>query len=244
MTGEQTPVRLEPQDSERLEAALERGKGRRHETALGSFQVEGDAVHARWLLCHGAGAGHDSPFLTSLRQGIVATGVQVVAIEFGYMATMRREGRRRPPPRVERLVDELAAWQRALEALDPLTPLWLGGKSMGGRVASLLATRTPVDHECAGLMLCGYPFHPPGKPERTRLDHWSAIHCPLVVIQGTRDPFGRREEITEYALPSQTEMHFLEGGDHDWQPPKRSGATQDSLIAEACSIIARRLGAR
>ncbi|GHB16797.1 alpha/beta family hydrolase [Salinicola rhizosphaerae] len=244
MTGEGTPVRLELQDSERLEAALERGDGRRHETALGSFQVEGAAVHARWLLCHGAGAGHDSSFLTSLRQAIAATGVQVVAIEFGYMAMMRREGRRRPPPRVERLVDELAVWQHAIREHDSLTPLWLGGKSMGGRVASLLATRAPVAHECAGLVLCGYPFHPPGKPERTRLDHWSAICCPLVVIQGTRDPFGRREEVADYALPPQTEMHFLEGGDHDWQPPKRSDATQDSLIAEASSIIARRLGAR
>ncbi|OLO02869.1 dienelactone hydrolase [Salinicola socius] len=222
-----------------MRKALEAGDSSRHETAIGGFVVEGVAKSARLILCHGAGAGHDSEFLARLRRGLAARGIQVVAVEFGYMTTMRREGRRRPPPRIETLVTELAEWQRTLLTLDGETPLWLGGKSMGGRVASLLATQTEV----AGLVLCGYPFHPPGKPTRLRLDHWSRIACPLLLFQGTRDPFGRRDEVEGYDFPAQVECHFMEGGDHDWQAPKRHLQTQSTLIDEAVGHVARRLGA-
>jgi len=239
MTGAAAVPPFETQDSETLRAALAAGDGVNHETALGGFVVEGQARHARLILCHGAGAGHDSPFLTRLRQQLAACGIQVVALEFGYMATMRQAGKRRPPPRIERLVAELSEWHRALQALDGETPLWFGGKSMGGRVASLLATQV----EMAGLVLCGYPFHPPGKPARLRLDHWPEIRCPLLLLQGTRDPFGRRDEVEGYDLPAQTECHFLDGGDHDWKPPKRHARTQSTLIDEAVGHVSRRLGA-
>jgi predicted alpha/beta-hydrolase family hydrolase len=230
---------LEAQDRERLGEALATGEGSHSETALGGFRVEGEAHHGRLILCHGAGAGHDSVFLNRLRQRLAAGGIQVVALEFGYMTTMRREGRRRPPPRIETLVAELGEWYRAISALDVETPLWLGGKSMGGRVASLLATRVDM----AGLVLCGYPFHPPGKPERLRLDHWPEIRCPILLFQGTRDPFGRRDEVDGYDLPAQVECHFMEGGDHDWQAPKRHAQTQSTLIDEAAGHVVRRLGA-
>lgn len=243
MTKATPAPRFENQDSERLHTALEAGDGRLHDTALGGVRVEGRGRAARWLLCHGAGAGHESTFLTRLRQGVAARGIQVVAIEFSYMARMRHEGRRRPPPKIDVLVAELSAWQRALCAIDASTPLWLGGKSMGGRVASLLAADGGRRQEPAGLVLCGYPFHPPGRPERRRLDHWPSIRCPLLVLQGTRDPFGRREEVEGYRLPSQAEVRFLEGGNHDWQPPKRHSATQSTLIDEAVGHIVRRLGA-
>ncbi|MDF3918357.1 alpha/beta fold hydrolase [Salinicola salarius] len=239
MTGTAAVPSLETQDSEALRAALAAGDGAHHETALGGFVVEGEARRARLMLCHGAGAGHDSPFLVRLRQQLATRGIQVVALEFDYMATMRKEGKRRPPPRIERLVAELAEWRRALLALDGETPLWVGGKSMGGRVASLLATQVEV----AGLVLCGYPFHPPGKPARLRLDHWPEIRCPLLLLQGTRDPFGRHDEVEGYDLPAQTECHFLEGGDHDWKPPKRHAQTQSTLIDEAVGHVARRLSA-
>ncbi|MGQ7244135.1 alpha/beta family hydrolase [Salinicola sp. V024] len=230
---------LETRDLAKLRKALATGEGSRHETALGGFMVEGVAHHGRLILCHGAGAGHDSVFLIRWRQRLAACGIQVVALEFGYMTTMRREGRRRPPPRIETLVAELGEWHRAIRTLDSETPLWLGGKSMGGRVASLLATRVDM----AGLVLCGYPFHPPGKPERLRLDHWPEIRCPIVLFQGTRDPFGRRDEVEGYDLPAQVECHFMEGGDHDWQAPKRQAQTQATLIDEAAGHVVRRLGA-
>lgn len=239
MVKQAAPPTLDIQDSERLRVALSRGDGSRQETALGSVIVEGEANGARLVLCHGAGAGHDSTFLTILRQRLAASGVQVVALEFAYMATVRREGRRRPPPRVASLVAELAEWRRALMALDDHTPLWFGGKSMGGRVASLLATEV----EMAGLVLCGYPFHPPGKPERLRLDHWPSIRCPILLLQGTRDPFGRQEEVEKYDLPADVDIHFLDGGDHDWQTPKRHDRCQSMLIEQAVGPIVRRLDA-
>ncbi|WP_251977833.1 alpha/beta family hydrolase [Salinicola avicenniae] len=235
--------------SDGLREALANGDDRLHGgvdegaevPTLGGFRVAGKPHVGRLMLCHGAGAGHDSEFLTRLRQGLAAKGVQVIAVEFAYMARIRREGRRRPPPRVESLVNELAIWQHALLSLAPRTPLWLGGKSMGGRVASLLAAAPAPGQDPAGLVLCGYPFHPPGKPERTRLDHWPAIRCPLVVLQGSRDPFGRREEVEGYTLPAHTELHFLAGGDHDWKTPRRESETQSSLLAAAVDRVASRL---
>lgn len=230
----------ETQDSDRLREALAAGDGSRHETASGGFIVEGRApTPARLVLCHGAGAGHDSEFLVRLRRRLAALGLQVVAVEFDYMTAMGRSGRRRPPPRIETLVDELAEWRRMLTELDAATPLWFGGKSMGGRVASLLATRIGL----AGLVLFGYPFHPPGKPARLRLEHWPQIACPVLLFQGTRDPFGRRDEVEGYRLPGQVECHFMEGGDHDWQVPKRAAHTQSMLIDEAVGHVVRRLGA-
>ncbi|WP_245184774.1 alpha/beta family hydrolase [Halomonas salinarum] len=216
----------------------------------GTLEVSGQARHGRLLLAHGAGAGQDSAFLVSLRQSLVEAGVQVMAIEFGYMQQMRREGRRRPPPKVERLVEEMADWCDIVSQAGLPAP-WLGGKSMGGRVASLLAAergdntlskQPDQSHQSsrrvAGLALCGYPFHPPGKPERTRLGHWPALDCPTLVLQGTRDPFGRREEVEGYVLPACADVHFLESGDHDWLPTRRSGLRQEDLIREAADKIA------
>lgn len=237
MSTECQATGLDTAEIERLRQALDQSDDRLHETTLGGFQVRGRAEYGRLLLCHGAGAGHDSMFLTRLRQRLAAAGIQVVAVEFGYMTKMRREGTRRPPPKIDTLVDELAEWRRVLTSADTAVPLWLGGKSMGGRVASLLASRSGA----AGLVLCGYPFHPPGKPERLRLDHWPAIDCPLMLLQGTRDPFGCREEVENYTLPAHVECHFLEGGDHDWKPPKRQPQTQATLIDQAAALIARRL---
>ncbi|RAR63402.1 hypothetical protein BCL93_102138 [Onishia taeanensis] len=218
----------------------------------GPIDVSGEALHGRLLLTHGAGAGQDSTFLVALREALGQAGVQVLAIEFAYLQQMRQEGRRRPPPKVERLVEELAGWCDFLSQAGLPAP-WLGGKSMGGRVASLLAAelgdspQTATGSEranqpmVAGLVLCGYPFHPPGKPERTRLAHWPALACPTLVLQGTRDPFGRREEVEGYALPACAEVHFLEAGDHDWTPTRRSGLRQSDLIAEAAEAIAARM---
>lgn len=207
----------------------------------GPIEVSGEARQGRLLLTHGAGAGQDSAFLVMLRQALAAAGVQVLAVEFAYMQLMRREGRRRPPPRVEQLVEELAGWCDTLTQAGLPAP-WLGGKSMGGRVASLLtAQRSGGEDEITGLALCGYPFHPPGKPDKTRLAHWPALRCPTLVLQGTRDPFGRRDEVEGYALPACAEVHFLEAGDHDWQPTRRSGLTQADLIREAAEVIAARM---
>lgn len=205
---------------------------------VGPLWVEGAPRRGRLLLAHGAGAGQDSAFMVGLRQALAAAGVQALGIEFDYMQRMRAEGRRRPPPRVEKLLEELRPWCDIVSRLSG-PPCWLGGKSMGGRVMSLRAAREVVP----GLVLCGYPFHPPGKPEKTRLDHWPDLRCPTLVLQGTRDPFGTRAEVEAYDLPAAARVHFLEDGEHDWKPRKASGLTQARLIEEAARVIAATLEA-
>ena len=200
---------------------------------IGPLEKRGDARKGRLLMAHGAGAGQDSEFMRALRESLARNGVQTLSIEFAYMQRIRRENRRRPPPSVERLVEEMIQWCSILSHRE-LPPLWLGGKSLGGRVASLVAARQDV----AGLALCGYPFHPPGKPDRTRLAHWPGIACPVLVLQGTRDPFGTRDEVEGYDLPGNVRVTFLEDGEHDWKPRKASGLTQQQLIDRAAVGVA------
>src|SRR5690554_7531984 len=127
-------------------------------------------------MAHGAGAGQDSTFMERCRDALAEHGVQTLAIEFAYLQQMRREARRRPPPRVDRLVDELARWCDTLSHQDLPRP-WLGGKSMGGRVASLLAARDGA----AGLVLCGYPFHPRSEEHTSELQSRPHLVCRLLL---------------------------------------------------------------
>ncbi|MBW6390885.1 alpha/beta family hydrolase [Billgrantia antri] len=207
--------------------------GRWYVEGLGPLEVKGDGGTGCLLIAHGAGAGQHSLYMNQLRDALAERGVQTLAIEFAYMQRAEREGRRIPPPPVERLVEELSRWCDILTHPQGGT-LWLGGKSMGGRVASLLAAR----QRAAGLILCGYPFHPPAKPETLRLAHWPQIDSPTLVVQGSRDPFGTREEVESYVLGERACVHWLEDGDHDWKPRRRSGRTQAELIEEGATAIA------
>nr|WP_179951244.1 alpha/beta family hydrolase [Halomonas lactosivorans] len=200
---------------------------------LGPLEAQGDGSAGRLLIAHGAGAGQHSPYMSELRDALAGQGVQTLAIEFAYMQRMQREGRRIPPPPVDRLVEELSQWCDILTHPQEGTP-WLGGKSLGGRVASLLAAR----EQAAGLVLCGYPFHPPRRPDDLRLAHWPRIACPTLVVQGSRDPFGTRDEVAQYELAVRGRIHWLEDGDHDWKPRQRSGRTQAELIEEGAVVIA------
>lgn len=200
---------------------------------LGPLEVKGDGSSGCLLIAHGAGAGQQSPYMSWIREALAQHGVQTLAIEFAYMQRMQREGRRRPPPRIDLLVEELSQWCDILTRPEGGNP-WLGGKSMGGRAASLLA----ANEEVAGLVLCGYPFHPPGKPERLRLSHWPSIGCPTLVVQGSRDPFGMREEVEGYTLAEGVKVHWLADGDHDWKPRRSSGRSQAELIDEGAAVIA------
>lgn len=200
---------------------------------LGPIEVRGEAAIGRLLFAHGAGAGQDSVLIERLRDALAEVGVQTLAFEFAYLQQMRREARRRPPPRIDYLVDELAQWRDSVSHPEIPAP-WLGGKSMGGRAASLLAARD----KSAGLVVCSYPFHPPGKPDILRLSHWPLITCPVQVLQGSRDPFGSREELGDLELPEGVTIHWLEDGDHDWKPRRASGRRQGELIQEAAGSIA------
>jgi predicted alpha/beta-hydrolase family hydrolase len=181
------------------------------------FILDGpDGAAATVLLAHGAGAPMDAPAMSAIAKALAGAGLRVARFEFAYMAA-RRSGARKPPPRAETLLPEYRA---ALEALSATGPLVIGGKSMGGRVASMLADEVFAAGRIAGLLCLGYPFHPPGQPDRLRTAHLEGIARPALICQGTRDPFGTREEVAAYRLSSSIELLWLEDGDHDLKPRK------------------------
>jgi predicted alpha/beta-hydrolase family hydrolase len=169
------------------------------------------------LLAHGAGAPMDSASLTASAKALAAARIRVARFEFGYMASRRISAAKRPPPRAETLMPEYIA---ARDALDAKTPLVIGGKSMGGRVASMVADELHEAGRVAGLLCLGYPFHPIGKPDQLRTAHLADMKTPTLIVQGTRDPFGTREEVAAYKLSKTIELLWLEDGDHDLKPRK------------------------
>jgi len=171
----------------------------------------------------------DSPFMDHLADQLAAAGVKVLRFEFPYMSARRLDGRKRPPNPMPVLQAHLRALCDELQE-----PFFVGGKSMGGRVASMLAG----DLGARGFICFGYPFHPPGKPEKTRTAHLRELDCPGLILQGTRDPFGKPEEVTGYSLDPQLQLHWLDGGEHDFKPLKSSGRSQQELITEAATCAA------
>lgn len=200
---------------------------------------DGTVLRAHLLLAHGAGAGKDSPFMGTIAGLIAARGVAVSRFDFAYMAARAATGKRRPPPRADTLTGEYAAAIAALGAtLVPGTRLLIGGKSMGGRVASLIAGRLHAEGRIAGLVCLGYPFHPTAKPEQLRTTHLADLTCPALVIQGTRDPFGNQDEVAGYTLSPAIRLAWIGDGDHDLGPRGGSGFTRQGNLATAADAIA------
>lgn len=191
--------------------------------------IEGEPGSPTLVLAHGAGAAMDSRGMTDVTSRIAARGIRVVRFEFAYMAA-RRDGVRRPPPRADTLLDEY----RAVLAEVGGRPV-IGGRSMGGRVASMLAD----DADVAGLACLSYPWHPPAKPDQPRTAHLEHLRTPTVVVQGTRDPFGTPDEVAEYTLSSAIELLWLEDGDHDLRPRTAvSGFTHAQHLDTAADAVA------
>jgi predicted alpha/beta-hydrolase family hydrolase len=176
-----------------------------------------DTARATLLLAHGAGAPMDSAAMNAITKALAGVDLRVARFEFGYMASRRTAAGRKPPPRAEKLTVEYLA---AVDALKAKGPLVIGGKSMGGRVASLVADELLATGKIAGLLCVGYPFHPVGKPEQLRTAHLAGLKTPALIAQGTRDPFGTREEVAGYTLSKRIEILWLEDGDHDLKPRK------------------------
>lgn len=186
------------------------------------------------VLAHGAGAPMDSPFMATMADGLAERGISVVRFEFPYMAA-RRHGKGGPPDREPIL---RATWAAVIEKLGDGRRLFIGGKSMGGRIASMMADELGA----RGLVCLGYPFHPPGQPEKLRVAHLATLLTPTLIVQGERDPFGTREDVASYVLSPAIELHFLADGDHSFEPRKRSGRTTEQAWAEAIERIATFLG--
>ena len=211
-----------------LQSVREGACGRFYVPDYVAMTLQGSGEKGRLLFVHGAGSGQDSLFMRQFAASVAANGIQLITLDFAYMREMNVEGRRRPPPKVERLVDELKYWYELIAA-ESDSPLWIGGKSMGGRVASMLAAQQHVD----GLIITGYPFHPPRSPDKLRLAHWAAVVAPSLILQGERDPFGRRHEVEGYVLPGNVQVEWLPTGDHDFKPLRSSGLEPFALLQQA-----------
>lgn len=186
------------------------------------------------ILAHGAGAPMDSDFMVAITRQLTVEGVTVVRFEFPYMRQRRLTGKKRPPDRQPVLLD---CWREVYAHCchrgDLPAPILIGGKSMGGRMASMVADELGA----AGLCCLGYPFHAPGKPERMRVDHLLAMTTPALIYQGTRDPFGRSDELAEVALSPAVMIHWLEDGNHDLKPRKASGLDQTEHLAAVANSV-------
>ena len=173
----------------------------------------------------------DAPFLETVAKDLGARGIRVARFEFPYMARCREGGKRSAPDREPVL---RAAWCAAIEELGGGERLVIGGKSLGGRIASFVADGLGV----RGLVCLGYPFHPPGRPERLRTAHLAALATPTLILQGTRDPFGSPADVGGYALSPNLRVVWIEDGDHDLRARARSGRSAEQNLREAVEAVA------
>jgi len=210
------------------------GKGQTH--VVTRYLATGPpGATARFLCAHGAGAGMGTPFLEAVARLLAERSLAVLRFEFAYMARRRESGSRGRVPRAEGLVDEYRA---AVAGIAAGPPLLIGGKSMGGRVASLVADELHAAGKIAGLVCLGYPFHPPNKPEQLRTQHLQALACPALIVQGERDPFGTRGEVEALRLSPSIAFRWAGDGDHDLGPRGGSGYSRAGNLAAAADAIA------
>jgi predicted alpha/beta-hydrolase family hydrolase len=199
---------------------------------------EGDGqVLGTIVLAHGAGAPMDSPFMNERSAGLAARGAAVVRFEFPYMHARRVDNKRGGPDRQPEL---LATYRAVIAQLGDPRSLVIGGKSMGGRMASLIADELQV----RGLVCLGYPFHPAGKPKQLRVAHLETLTTPTLIVQGTRDTLGDRSEVGSYTLSSRIQLAWSEDGDHSFAPRKKSGRTTAQAMQEAIDHVAAFMASR
>ncbi len=189
-------------------------------------------------LAHGAGAPMDSPFMDGIAARLAGRGVSVARFEFAYMAARRDGGKRKPPPKAERLVPEYAAAVGEIAGEGGAVPLLIGGKSLGGRVAAMASADPGLDVPVAGVVCLGYPFHPPADASKPRLAPLQGATVPVIVCQGDRDPFGNSKEVDGYDLPPTVRFVWLDDGDHDFKPRGRAEATWKGNLDAAADAVA------
>ncbi len=187
------------------------------------------------VLGHGAGAGHDHPWMKRVAEGLAARGIRVVTFNFPYIDA----GKHVPDPGA--MLED--AFRDVWASVRDAGPMFAGGKSMGGRIASQAAAKNVLDPAPAGLVCFGYPLHPPGKPAQRRDKHLPAIAAPMLFLHGTRDPFGSPDEMRALVgvLLGAT-LEIIEGGDHSLAAPKRQdpgGASLDRAMDVAAAWLLR-----
>lgn len=189
---------------------------------------------ARLVLAHGAGAGNQHAFMVDFAKGMANNGIEVISINFPYMQMVYELDKKRPPNTnkilLQHFIDEI---ELAGDAL----PLFIAGKSMGGRVASQVLADADFSSKLLAGIVLGYPFIPPGKPEKLsqRTEHFKALNKPLYILQGERDTFGGVELLSQLPLPSEITLDWIKSGDHSFKPLKSSGLTSEDNIDAAVS---------
>lgn len=196
-----------------------------------ALEVSADPVLL--ILAHGAGAPMDSAFMEDMATRLAAQGVGVLRFEFPYMAQRREGGGKRPPNPQEQLLE---CWRRVHAAARECCKgrLAIGGKSMGGRMASLLADELGVQ----SLVCLGYPFYAAGKPEKPRVAHLENLRTRTLIVQGERDALGNRETVTGYALSPAIEILWIATGNHDLKPLKTSGLEEGEMRQRTAAAVA------
>jgi predicted alpha/beta-hydrolase family hydrolase len=202
------------------------------------YAASGAAPHAHLVLAHGAGSDQRHRVMVTLARGIASEGVGVTTFNFLYT-----EQRKKSPDRAPTL---LSTWQAIVEdvtaRVGPSVRVVIGGKSMGGRMASmaLAEPQQPAVARVSGLVLLGYPLHPPGKPDQLRTAHLPQIRVPILLVHGTRDPFGTRQEVEPVfaSLTTRVDFEFIEGGDHGFAVPKSRGKDEATVLREISARVA------
>ncbi|MGE3333216.1 MAG: alpha/beta family hydrolase [Rhodospirillaceae bacterium] len=187
------------------------------------------------VLAHGAGAPMDTPFMTFFAEGLAQAGYRAARFEFPYMAARRKTGAKKPPDRQPVLLE---SWRSVIAELRA-ERLVIGGKSMGGRMASLIADDVNVQ----GLVCLGYPFYGAGRKDKPRTEHLLSLKTPTLICQGERDPMGDRESISQLKLSRAIKVRWLPDGDHDLKPRRASGRTHDENLIDALDAVCAFLAA-
>jgi predicted alpha/beta-hydrolase family hydrolase len=185
-----------------------------------------------FVFAHGAGAPLTSDFMEQVSQGLAKQGIRVARFNFNYMQQRVETGNRRPPERAPHLIKQFTDVIHSLNQ-----PMVIGGKSMGGRIASLVAANSSIEN-VKGVACLGYPFHPQGKPETLRIEHLPDISLPLLIVQGSRDKLGNYDEACGYSLPESIQWLWLDDGDHDFKPRVKSGFTHEQHIQSCIHYLA------
>ena len=176
----------------------------------------------------------DHPFMEHVSVGLSHLGWTIIRFEFPYMALRRENGRKRPPDRLNILKD---AFKSEVALLDRSFPCVIGGKSMGGRIASLIIDELNLDFGVKACLCLGYPFHPIGRPSKTRTDHLECLRTPTLIVQGQRDPMGSLNEVETYSISDAIQLAWVIDGDHNFKPRKSSGLTEAENLDSAVNSV-------
>ncbi|MBH89838.1 MAG: alpha/beta hydrolase [Magnetovibrio sp.] len=176
-------------------------------------------------LAHGSGAPMDTQFMTFFAEGLAKHGARVARFEFPYMSERRISGKKTLPNKIELLIK---TWHQVIDEIGH-EKLIIGGKSLGGRVASMIADEANV----LGLVCLGYPFHPFNRPDKLRISHLERLKTPSLFLQGDRDSFGNKDEISGYTISDNICFHWLVDGDHSFKPRRRSDRSKQQNLDDA-----------